>query len=160
MELTQAQAWSPPQRRQDAWPRRSHLELGAYPTAPGSARGHAGNVLREWRLGQFAEAAEMVVSELVTNSVLATRAARWPTRQPPVRLWLVSDGASVLVRVWDAVARPPERREAGLEDESGRGLAIVAALCADWGHHYPPPETGGKITWAHITSPWMTEEAF
>jgi hypothetical protein len=159
VELTQAHAWSPPQRRPAAWPRRSHLELGAYPTAPGSARGHVGNVLREWRLGQFAEAAEVVVSELVTNSVLATRAARWPARQPPVRLWLVSDGASVLVRVWDAIAHPPEHREASLDDESGRGLAIVAALCADWGHHYPPPETGGKITWAHITSPWMTEEA-
>jgi hypothetical protein len=156
VELTHAQAWSPPRRGPEAWPRRSHLELGAYPTAPGSARGHAGNVLREWRLSQFAEAAEVVVSELVTNSVLATQAARWPARQPPVRLWLVSDGASVLVRVWDAVPRPPEHREAALDDESGRGLAIVAALSAQWGHHYPPPETGGKVTWAHITSPWTT----
>jgi hypothetical protein len=112
-------------------------------------------VLREWRLGQFAEAAEVVVSELVTNSVLATRAGRWPMRQPPVRLWLVSDGESVLVRVWDAVARPPEHRNAALDDESGRGLAIVAALCADWGYDYPPAETGGKITWAHITTPWL-----
>jgi hypothetical protein len=156
MEATRAPAWTPPQRGPGAWRHRSYLELGAYPTAPGSARGHTINVLREWALGQFTEAAEIVVSELVTNAVQATRATPWPAEQapPPVRLWLLSDGAGILVRVWDALPWLPAPRETGPDDESGRGLAIVASLCSKWGHDSPPRETGGKITWALITTPW------
>jgi len=98
---------------------------------------------------ELAEATEMVVSELVANSVLATEAVQWPVL-PPVRLWLLSDGAGVLVHVWDAIAAVPEPREAGPDDESGRGLAIVSALSAEWGHHWPPRRFGGKVTWALI----------
>jgi hypothetical protein len=156
MEVTHAQAWSPPRRDTGAWARRSFLELGSYPTAPGSARGHAANVLREWRLAHLIDPAEMIVSELVTNSVLATEATHWPVRLPPVRLWLLGDDTSVLVRVWDALPYTPRPQEAQPDDESGRGLAIVASLSAKWGHDYPPRETGGKITWALITTPWPT----
>jgi len=94
----------------------------------------------------------MVVSELVSNSALATRELDWPMRPPPVLLWLLTDGRRVLVLVWDAVARPPSPREAGPDDESGRGLAIVAALSQDWGS-YPAAGRGGKVTWALITDP-------
>jgi hypothetical protein len=146
MEATRAPVGSPFHRSPESWPRRSHLELGAYRTAAGSARGHAASVLREW-----VEPTEYVVSELVANSVLATEAVRWLIR-PPIRLWLLSDGAGVLVHVWDAIVAAPEPREAGLDDESGRGLASVAALSAQWGHHCPPREPGGKVTWALITS--------
>jgi hypothetical protein len=110
-------------------------------------------VLREWGLRDLVEATEMVVSELVANSVLATETMQW-TVLPPVRLWLLSDGAGVLVHVWDAIAAVPEPREAGPDDESGRGLAIVAALSAEWGHHWPPRGFGGKVTWALINKAW------
>src|SRR5579859_3906804 len=123
MEVTWTRAPSPYHRSPGAWRRQDYLELGALPTAPGSARGHVVNVLREWRLRELTEAAEMVVSELVANSVLATRAISWATRRPPVRLWLLSDCASVLLHVWDAVPEPPLRGEAGPDDERGRGLA-------------------------------------
>jgi hypothetical protein len=73
MEVAQAPVASPFHRRPQDWARRSHLELGAYRGAAGSARGHARNVLAEWELRQLAEATEMVVSELVANSVAATR---------------------------------------------------------------------------------------
>ena len=151
MEVARAPVASPIHRRPQDWARRSHLELGAYRSAPGSARGHVCNVLVEWRLRNLAEATEMVVSELVANAVAATQAVDWPVL-PPVRLWLLSDGASVLVHVWDAIVAVPEPRDAGPEDESGRGLAIVAALSAQWGHHWPPKTLGGKVTWALITS--------
>jgi anti-sigma regulatory factor (Ser/Thr protein kinase) len=144
----------PPQLSSNGWASRSHLELGAYPTAPGSARGHAANVLRDWRLRQFTDTTEIVVSELVTNSVLATLETSWPGPRPPVRLWLLTDGERVLVCVWDAVVTPPQPHHARPDDESGRGLAIVAALSEQWGHHYPPQAPGGKSTWALITTPW------
>jgi hypothetical protein len=152
MEATRARALSPYHRSPGAWRRHDYLELGALHTAPGSARGHAANVLREWRLKELIEATEMVVSELVSNSVLATRAMSWATRRPPVRLWLLSNYESVLLHVWDAVPAPPVRCEAGLDDEGGRGLAIVAALSAAW-DYYLDAEQGGKVTWALITAP-------
>ena len=152
MEVTWTRALSPYHRSPGAWRRHDYLELGALPTAPGSARGHAANVLREWRLRELIEATEMVVSELVSNSVLATRAISWAARRPPVRLWLLSDSASILLHVWDAIPEPPVRCEAGPDDEGGRGLAIVSALSAAW-DYYPDAEQGGKVTWALITTP-------
>jgi hypothetical protein len=59
---------SPGQRWLADAPFRDFLELGAYDSAPGAARGHARNVLAEWGLGQLREAAELIISELVTNS--------------------------------------------------------------------------------------------
>jgi hypothetical protein len=152
MEVTGAHLLSPYHRSPGAWLRRDYLELGALDTAPGCARAHVVNVLREWRLMEFGESAELVVSELVTNSVLATRAVGWPLRQPPVRLWLLSDRSSVLMHVWDAIPAPPVPSEAGTDDESGRGLAIVAALSQSW-DSYPDAASGGKVTWALITTP-------
>jgi hypothetical protein len=43
------------------------------------------------------------------------------------------------------------RGDAGIDDESGRGLAIVAALSEAW-NCYRDDIAGGKITWALITS--------
>jgi hypothetical protein len=151
MEVTRAPVRSPFHRSPQDWTRRSHLELGAYRTAAGSARGHVRNVLAEWQLRRLSEATEMVVSEMVANSVVSTQAADWPMLSP-VRLWLLSDGVSVLVHVWDAIVAVPEPRDAGPEDESGRGLAIVEAFSSQWGHHWPPAALGGKVTWALITS--------
>lgn len=152
MEVTGAHVLSPYYRSPGSWLRRNYLELSALDSAPGSARARVVNVLRDWRLTALAEAAELVVSELVTNSVLSTRAVGWPLRQPPVRLWVLSDRASVLVHVWDAVSAPPVPGAARIDDESGRGLAIVAALSQAW-DFYPDAVFGGKVTWALITSP-------
>jgi hypothetical protein len=146
-----------------AFPLRSFLELGAYATAPGSARGHARNVLAEWGLGAFTDAVLMVVSELVSNSVAATGQVAWETGLPPVRLWLLggagADGAGeVLVLVWDAVAEPPVPGEPGEQDESGRGLGIVDWLSGrQWGAYLPPAPFGGKVTRALVSCPWRDQ---
>jgi hypothetical protein len=152
MEVSGAHVLSPYRRSPGAWPRWDHIELGARDTAPGSARAYVVNVLREWRLTEFSEATELVVSELITNAVQATRAVGWPLRPPPVRLWLFSGRASVLVHVWDAILAAPVPGEAGTADESGRGLTIVDALSQAW-NSYPDDALGGKITWALITAP-------
>src|SRR5208282_2252401 len=54
------------------WPWSVHLPLGALPTAVSCARGYTRAILDEWNLAGLADAAELIVSELVTNSVLAT----------------------------------------------------------------------------------------
>jgi hypothetical protein len=135
------------------WERRAFLELGAYPTAPGSARALIDVVLPEWDLAKLRESATVVVSELVTNSVLATTAVRWAGATPPLRLWVLGDMSRILVLAWDAITRVPVLSEAGTWDESGRGLRIVAALSARWGCYHPPGNYGGKVTWSVIDTP-------
>jgi len=139
-----------------SFPLRSFLELGAYDTAPASARGHARNVLAEWGLGAFEEKVILVVSEIVTNSVVATGKVPWEAERPhtpPVRLWLLAGPDGVLVAVWDAVTDLPKAREVGELDESGRGLQIVDQFSARWDCYLPPAPHAGKVTRALINSP-------
>lgn len=60
------------------FPLRSFLELGAYRNAPGSARGHARNVLAEWGLAQFTDAVTLVISEMITNAGAPRGALSYP----------------------------------------------------------------------------------
>ena len=132
----------------DSWPLRSYLELAALDTAPGSARAHAAALLWEWRLAAISDEAALIVSELVTNAVFATRAARIPA---PIRLWTLGTlGASALFLVWDATAPPPVRRDAAPDAEHGRGLTLVDALSATWGHYHPAEPPHGKCVWATL----------
>jgi hypothetical protein len=145
------------------FPLRSFLELGAYRNAPGSARGHARNVLAEWGLEQFTDAVILLVSEMITNSLAATEKVAWEAGLPPVRLWMLGGpGAGgtgeVLLVVWDAVAVLPEMGNAGTEDESGRGLGIVHWRSGrQWDCYLPPAPHGGKVTRALLDSPWRDQ---
>ncbi len=118
-------------------------------------------MLREWGLKEYADVTELVVSELASNAVQATRACSWTGKRPPIRVCLHGRSsrydAGILILVWDAAGGCPAPREAGPYEESGRGLAIVEALSADWGHYHPLPEETdaaplGKVTWAHVTA--------
>lgn len=144
-------------RRAGAWPLESYLELGAYPTAVPCARLHARLVVTEWGLGTFADATELVVSELVTNAVRAadglirsTYDGRRRAGLPPVRLWLQSDHQCVVVLVWDGSDQMPRRAVPDAESQGGRGLWLVEARSAEWGA-YKREQTSGKVVWAKIT---------
>ncbi len=136
------------------WPLRSYLELRALPESAGSARLHAKNVLREWRLEALADTVELLVSEIITNAVRASAgpgphppAAGQARRAPWLRFWLTSDGHGVLIQVWDGDPRPPVRQDAGPDAEGGRGLLLVETLSARWGC-YAPEGPAGKTVWA------------
>jgi hypothetical protein len=141
-----------------AFPLRSFLELGAYETAPGSARGHARNLLEEWRLGHLADAALLVLSELITNSVAATSAAWWEAELPPVRLWVLGGRDGVMLVIWDAVASVPVPREVDAWDEGGRGLWIVQRYSAAWDSYPVSGPPGGKVTRALIDKPCPADD--
>lgn len=136
------------------WPLRSHLELGALPTAASCARSHTQLIMAEWGLDDLAEPAALVISELITNAVQASAGlpgcsylGTWSAGQPPVRLWLTSDRRWVLIQVWDASHEMPARQDPDLEAESGRGLMLVEAISTRWGA-FVPEGSGGKIVWA------------
>jgi anti-sigma regulatory factor (Ser/Thr protein kinase) len=126
------------------WPFRSYLELGALPGAAPHARRHTSQVLRKWDLSEFGETAELVVSELITNAIRASRPAGGGNC---VRLWLFSDGARVVIQVWDNCPDPPQPAHAASTDEDGRGLLLVEAMTASWDFY---SRDGGKIVWAAL----------
>jgi hypothetical protein len=100
-------------------------------------------VLWEWGLAEFSESTELLVAELITNAMQASRAAM---QDDPLRFWLVSDKAQVVVLVWDASPLPPVPMDVD-DAENGRGLLLVQAVSARWGWHFPP-DVGGKVVWA------------
>jgi anti-sigma regulatory factor (Ser/Thr protein kinase) len=129
-------------------PRRSDsLELGAFPEAVPLARARTRELLREWELDELADDAATVISEIVTNSVTATRAAGLDT---PVRVTLLAGLRTLLIAVWDASPETPVPADAGDDDENGRGLLIVQALSARWDWKKVPGERGGKVVRALI----------
>jgi anti-sigma regulatory factor (Ser/Thr protein kinase) len=132
-------------RMASAWPLRTFLELGAYPGAVPCARLHARAVLWEWGLAGLTEQAELLVSELVTNAIQASRRLGQFTA---VRLWLLSDEQRVLILVWDASPQPPLPQEPDEEiGEGGRGLMLVDAISDQWSW-YSVHAIGGKVVWA------------
>jgi len=112
------------------WPLRTFLELGALPTAVPCARLHARLVAWEWGLAGLGDDAELLVSELLTNAVAASRSME---ALFPVRLWLLSDTTQIAILVWDADPQPPVRMPVDDEAETGRGLLLVEAVSQRWG---------------------------
>ena len=136
------------------WPLSAHLPLGALPTAVPCSRGYTRVILDEWNLATVADPAELIVSELVTNSVQATadedgRPRYGEAGLPVVHLRLASDRARVLVEVWDSVPGVPAARRAGPDEEGGRGLALVEAMSDCWGWT-TVPGWSGKVVWAEL----------
>ncbi|HXZ72371.1 MAG TPA: ATP-binding protein [Streptosporangiaceae bacterium] len=129
------------------WPLRTFLELGALPTAVPCARYHVRQVLWEWHLAAQADRAELLVSELVTNAITASRAT---SPDSPVRLWLLSDSARILILVQDDSPHPPVRAELETSTERGRGLLLVEAISGEWDWYIPERSGAGKVTWAII----------
>ena len=84
----------------------------------------------------FANDAELVVSELVTNAITHG--------SPPIGLVIVIDRI-IRVEVTDCGAGLPRRRDAGTD--GGWGLLLVEAVSSDWGYHQLD---GHKAVWAEL----------
>lgn len=142
-------AAAPPSSERPARNQR-HLWLGPIRSAPATARGAATEFLLSCGLAEQAEAAQQVISELVTNAVVASRALIDERRPipPPVGFRISADAGRVLVEVWDCSDIPPVAAVPGEFSEHGRGLLLVEAYADRWGW-YPAPR--GKCVWAAIT---------
>jgi anti-sigma regulatory factor (Ser/Thr protein kinase) len=139
-----------------SWPLTTTLPLGALPGATPCARLHARAVLTEWGLTDLAEAAELIVSELVTNAVRASTGKDGRPRydgasMPVVVLRMASDRIRLLIEVWDAIPGAPAAAHPGPEDEGGRGLMLVEAMCDRW-RWQTVPNWPGKVVWAELHS--------
>ncbi|WP_329545696.1 ATP-binding protein [Streptomyces sp. NBC_01356] len=116
-------------------------EPGAVRTARAVVRGQ----LRDWELESLADITALLVSELVTNSL---RHATGPIGVRLVRPAGVPD--ALLVEVSDPLPDPPRERSADADDESGRGLQLVARSSRRWGTR---PGDTGKTVWFELAVP-------
>ena len=126
---------------------RAFLDLGAVLTAPGCARAWTREILREWGVSDLADAAELVASELVTNSVHACLALD----RAVIRLVLTLDQSELAVLVRDGHPGVPVAAQPGEDDEGGRGLLIVEHLSDRFGWYLLEDGKPAKVTWAVIS---------
>jgi anti-sigma regulatory factor (Ser/Thr protein kinase) len=126
---------------------RAFLDLGAILTSPACARAWTRQILREWRLTDLSDAAELIVSELVTNAVTAACGLD----RPAIQLVLTFDVGELAIRVRDGNPGNPQTRHPGADDVCGRGLLLVETLSDRTGWY--PREGGGpgKTVWAVLS---------
>jgi anti-sigma regulatory factor (Ser/Thr protein kinase) len=97
--------------------------------------------LRLWGCPELADAATLIVTELVANAIRHTHGVG-----DACGLTMGHDGKEVVFEVTDSCrCRMPEPRAPGPEDDTGRGLMLVAALASDWGVRRGE---AGKTVWA------------
>jgi hypothetical protein len=113
------------------------------PQSVGRARQFLAQHLDDWGLPQLTGSAQLIISELITNAVthahppygnlIGTRFERLPS--------------GVRIEVHDCNGSKPERREASVEEENGRGLGLVDTLTGgEWG--VSDRNGPGKVVWA------------
>lgn len=133
--------------RADNGLRQESFRLPAQGMSVAAARRRVRSSLPTWGFrDDVCDAAELVMSELFTNALVHTGSeqivcvlrARW--------------SRSLYVEVADQGGGPvgPTPRDAGVEDENGRGLALVRALVDAWGDR--PGVNGGRVVWAQLST--------
>jgi anti-sigma regulatory factor (Ser/Thr protein kinase) len=99
--------------------------------------------LNKWGLATMVDDVTLIVSELLTNAITASRGM--------VTMQLLLDSHALVVEVTDRSPDRPRRKRAGADDVRGRGLQIVEILAESWGYR-PYPE-GGKVVWVRCPLP-------
>ncbi|BBB01706.1 putative regulatory protein [Actinacidiphila reveromycinica] len=122
------------------------LELEAHPYRIQQIRRIVSAQLRYWRVESLVDAAATGISELLAN---VHRHAR-PDKQCAVRMTLVPDRLTVAVTDHDP--RLPHLQPMEPTATTGRGLAMVEAMCDGWGTDLLPDETG-KVVWFMLRTP-------
>jgi anti-sigma regulatory factor (Ser/Thr protein kinase) len=99
--------------------------LSREPVQVGHAREQARQALARWGLGEHADLAELIVSELATNAIRHGDGA--------LRVRVSYASGELRVEVHDNAAGRPVRQRATADDESGRGLALLDGLIGPHG---------------------------
>ncbi len=105
--------------------------------------GLAADLTAQGILADSVDEAVLVASELVGNAI--RHAVAGEQGELDVRWGL--DGDEVLISVGDHAPGRPTLRRVGVDEPSGRGLAIVDALARDWG---VDEDGDGKRVWARL----------
>ncbi|MDX2847279.1 SpoIIE family protein phosphatase [Streptomyces sp. PA03-3a] len=109
--------------------------------AASEARQLVAGQMGAWGLDGLMDSTQLIVSELVTNAVRHGSGA--------VTLCLKRH-AVLTCEVSDTNVCAPRVRNAGIKDENGRGLFLIAQLSRRWGSR---PAPGGKVVWVEQDLP-------
>ncbi|MGW7820797.1 ATP-binding protein [Streptomyces puniciscabiei] len=123
--------------------RRFRFELAAHPGSVAQARRLAHARLTGWSVcADTCESAVLVMSELVTNAIVHTASSR-------VVCELHDQDGTVRIAVRDEGCAPGEPHPSPQrpDEEHGRGLLLVGALCRAWGAQEHGP---GLLVWAEL----------
>ncbi|MFD5907305.1 ATP-binding protein [Streptomyces massasporeus] len=124
--------------------RRFRFELAAHPGSPAQARRLTRARLTGWSVCEdTCDSAALVVSELVTNAIVHTASTH-------IVCELLDGDDLVRIAVRDEGCAPGQPHAASRtrpEEEHGRGLLLVDALCHSWGAHENGP---GLLVWAEL----------
>ncbi|MER7983314.1 ATP-binding protein [Streptomyces sp. NPDC095817] len=131
------------------WPvsasgRSAAVRDASWPLVPGETcvretRRLATRQVAGWRLSDLTDTVELLVSELVTNSVRHTPG--------PVRLTLEIGGGRLRCEVEDVAVSEPVRGAVSEDAEGGRGTELLDMLAGDWGC---VPTATGKTVWFEL----------
>jgi anti-sigma regulatory factor (Ser/Thr protein kinase) len=118
------------------------------PAEVGHARKQTRKALCDWGLGNHADLAALLVSEIVTNAICHGEGA--------ARIGVSHADGHLRVEVHDDGAGRPVRRQPDTDDESGRGLALIDGLIELQGGERGMAEDGrgpGKTVYVVIRLP-------
>lgn len=116
--------------------------VGRFPGVPataGSARRITADVLSTWGHADAADAATLLVSEVVTNAILHAGSE--------IELRLTTAPHHLRVEVRDTSMLVPALRRYQADAVTGRGLELVETVAAAWG---VIPEPDGKVVWFEL----------
>ncbi len=132
-----------PLRPGTAAERRFRFELAAHPGSPAQARRLTRARLTGWSVCEdTCDTAALVVTELVTNAIVHTASSHIVCE--------LHDGADLVrIAVRDEGCAPgvPHQSPQRPDDEQGRGLLLVEAMCRAWGAQEHGP---GLLVWAEL----------
>lgn len=108
-------------------------------SSAGGARRFVTTTLEGWGLGELAEVASLLVSELVSNALLHAGTE--------LDVHLRRADGRLRVEVHDRSPRLPERKYYSTSSVTGRGLVFVSELSQAWGFE---PTDSGKVVWFEL----------
>ncbi|MEV6046883.1 PAS domain S-box protein [Streptomyces xanthochromogenes] len=117
-------------------------DLPAQPISVGEGRRFLRRTLQDWDCEDLIDTACLLASELLSNSVRHAC--------DPLRLRLRRAEDELNIEVCDGSPVLPQARTAELDEESGRGLALLDQLAASWG---TLPTQEGKAVWFALPLP-------
>lgn len=120
------------------------MQFTSSPKSVSLVRKQAAKALASWGYGT-----DDIDRTLLICSELATNAVQHGHRSGHLfEVRVATTGTTCLVEVSDPEPRPPSAVSAGVEEEHGRGLRLVAALAEATGHR--PRRPVGKTVWASL----------
>lgn len=122
------------------------MQLPASRESPRAARRFIEGILEAWGCAEVVDTVTLLVSELVGNAVLHAGSE--------VELSVRLVGDRLRVDVIDRSTAVPHRRDAGSDDQTGRGSDLVEILATSWGITGRPD---GKSVWFEVELPKAAE---